>query len=355
MRDLLGPGFDADPHPAYREWRGQEAVQYFPRNDVVVVLSYDLAVSVLKDTERFSSSPFGSFSSRLLHAADPPDHTKMRRALTPFFSTARQLEQRVLVKRIADDAAASLSKRESFDVLSDFADRVPLAVASEWLGVEIQTARRLLTLPLDAATWKELAPSLRDDGLIREIESDGGLMPEELAQLTSFFLTASVLTSRDFIWLALYAFAINPAALELARSNPDTIEHVTDELLRLEPPVHAVLRAARANVDLENCSIRSGQVVWVSLAAANRDPSRFENPDEIIIGRAGPRHLSFGSGPHFCLGSHLGKIEAEASLRALLPLLSQSSFGAVPALTFGEDGGLPLMRRVSTWNVTVAS
>ena len=75
-----------------------------------------------------------------------------------------------------------------------------------------------------------------------------------------------------------------------------------------------------------------------------------------MLDRSGARHLTFGSGPHFCLGSQLGMIEAEASLRALLPLLSSSALAAgAPPLTFGDGGGLPLMRRVSEWEIAVHS
>lgn len=354
--DLLSPEFERDTHRAYRAWRAEWGAKVFPANGAVVVIDYTTAASVIKDAARFSSSVFEPLTSALLHAADPPRHTEIRKAVALFFSPSRQAEATASISRIASAAAEKGRKAGRLKFLAGFAAPVPLDVACDWFGIKRDVAASLLTQGTQAARWKKIQPGLVEGGLLFELNRTGVLPPHEMAQLTAFFMSAAVTTTRDFLWLALRTLALQPAAIERAKADPDSIGGLVDELLRLEPPAHALIRRTRCDVNLAGCEMTEGTLVWISLAAANRDPLAFERPDEIVTDRSGPRHLTFGSGPHFCLGSHIGKMIGEASLRSLLPLIGPTSFAnSIPQLRFDRRTELPIMWKPSEWEIPIAS
>lgn len=352
--DLFSRAFENDPHRFYRVWQTTAPVLHFPANEAWVVLGYDAAVSVLRNTDEFSSSVFAPLTTGLLHASDPPDHTALRRMVTPFFSPSRQTAATASVIRITNATVARFPKKDSFRVLSEFADRIPIAVACEWLGIDLQAAARLLNESVSSATWSFVEPAIAPEGLMADLIQAGGLSSSELAQLAAFFLTAAVTTSRDFIWLSLRGLASRPEAAKSAVKTPDQTGQIIEELLRLEPPVHALIRSTRVDTEIAGVSIPKDAMVWISLAAANRDPGRFERPDEILSGRTGPRHLAFGNGPHFCLGSHLGKIIGEVALNAVLPLVDIPKFcDTAPSSKFERDRGLPITWRLEEWEIPI--
>jgi cytochrome P450 len=353
-RNLLSREFERRPHEFYRAWRADGPVLRFEANNAWVVLDYDAAQSVLKDTTHFSSAVFEPLTSPLLHASDPPEHTHLRRNLAPFFTPARQAALGSTVDRVASELAARIAKKRKFAVLADFADLLPLAVACEWLGVESGFASRCLLVPVGTIGWDEFKAAVLPNGLIAELKHTGIFTESELSVLTAFFLSAAISTSRDFIWLALRALVMRPADLGNLRSNPGQIGSAMEELLRLEPPVHALLRIAGAEADIAGDSIAKGGVVWISIAAANRDASKFERPDEIVYDRNGPRHLAFGSGAHFCLGSHLARMFGNAAVKSLLPLLDCANREfPLPELRFQSEQSLPIVWRLSEWVLPV--
>jgi cytochrome P450 len=354
-RDLFSKEFERRPYEFYRAWRADGPVLHFKANDAWIVLNYDAAVSVLKDTTHFSSSVFEPLTSRLLHSSDPPEHTRLRRSLTPFFTRERQVALGSTVDRIASELAARIAKKRKFRVLADFADVLPFAIACELLGIDSGFASRYLVHPVKHVDWHEFKAAVSPSGLIAELMQTGVVTTDELSVLAAFFLSAATSTSRDFIWLVLRGLILRPANFQNLRDNPEEIEAAIDELLRLEAPVHALLRVARSGADVAGCSIAEGSLVWICIAAANRDPSKFERPDEIVCGRNGPRHLAFGSGAHFCLGSYLGKMIGHAAVRSLLPLLDPGNPKFfVPELRFERERSLPIVWHLPEWVLPVA-
>jgi cytochrome P450 len=195
------------------------------------------------------------------------------------------------------------------------------------------------------ATWEWLSAGMRSEGLLRELLDEQLLTPDEITQLTPLLIDAGVLTSRDFIGSAVYLLLRNFEVVNDVSRNPALVGTLVDEILRLEPPAFMLQRRALADVILEDVSIRAGELVRVSLAAANRDPSKFPDAHRLRLDRVGPRHLSFGAGPHFCLGTHLGRLEAESIVSALLPILPElCSERPLADATFT---GLPGMRLLS--------
>ena len=353
--DLLSPEFEADTNRAYATWRTEWDAKHFPAHDACVVIGYEAAVAVLKDTARFSSSVFEPLTSPLLHAADPPAHTELRRAVAPFFTPSRQAAAGASLSRIAHTAAERVRKKGRLRVLADFAEPIPLDFACEWFGIEKDVGTFLLTQGAHDARWKKVKKGLIKGGVFEQMNDAGVLPPEDFAQLAAFFMSAAVTTTRDFLWLALRTLGRYPAAIDHFTDEPASIDGVVDELLRLEPPAHALIRRTRCDVNLGGSDLTQGTIVWISLAAANRDPKVFDRPDEIIPGRTGPRHLTFGNGPHFCLGSHIGKMIGSAALRSFLPLIRPAYLdGKIPPLRFDRRTQLPIMWHPTEWEVPVA-
>ena len=354
--DLLSPEFERDTNQAYRSWRADWGAKVFPAHNALVVIDYATASSVIRDTDRFSSSAFEPLTSPLLHASDPPRHTEVRKTVAPFFTPIRQAAAAASISRIVSTAADKARKARKLKVLADFASAVPLDVACEWFGIERKVGAFLLTQSTSNARWKKVQSGLVEGGMFFELNRTGKLPPHEMAQLVAFFMSAAVTTTRDFLWLSLRTLALQPSAIERAKADPDSIGGVVDEVLRLEPPAHALIRRTRCDVNVAGCDVPEGMLVWISLAAANRDPLVFERADEILPDRTGPRHLTFGTGPHFCLGSHIGKMIGEASLRVLLPLLGPASFAkGVPALKFDRGTPLPIMWKPAEWEIPVSA
>ena len=349
---LQSRAFSADPYPFYKRWREQAPLHWLPRQKTWLVLGYEQVAWILKHPQEFSSSPFRE-NSPSLHGADPPAHGDFRRLLSPFFSRSAQLDARESVERIATDLVASLSSREKFDI-AELAGKLPLRVACDWLGLEEKEAARLQSLPVLTLEWKDILPGLRD-GLIRDLQRNGAFTDAQLAEMTGFFLLAGVSTARDFIAFAIHTLLRNPDVVEALAAGRVSVPAFADELLRFEPPVHSLARIATRDVSIAGVEIKTGSQVWISLASANRDPAIFQSPDEFIPGRAPSQHLSFGAGPHVCLGSHLGRLEGEVLLSALVPHLPRlRSSGKFPRMAFGGiSNGVPSMRRMSQWSLTL--
>ena len=350
-RDLLSREFEKDPSSVYRAWRTAGGLQYFERNNAWVVLDYDIANTVLRDASSFSSSPFRFFSA-LLHGADAPAHTALRRILQPFFTPARQTVGIKKVEEITRKIAARIANQESFALISEFVEPIAVEVGCDWLGLEPSAGYRLLQMPANEIEWSIVEPALTD-GFLVELARGGDVPVHDLGPLTGFFLAAAINTPRDFLGPAVHALAGNPELLRSLNSSATDWNALVDELVRLEPPVHAVLRSTTRDVELNGRSIAEGSTVWVSLAAANRDPARYDRPDEIIPGRSGPRSLAVGAGPHFCLGNHLGRMESAIALSRLGPLLDPATVGdGRPSLIF-DAAGLPVTRRAPEWRIPI--
>ena len=349
---LESRAFSADPFPFYRQWREKAPIHWLPRQKTWLVLGYEQVSWVLRHPQDFSSSPFRE-NSPSLHGADPPDHTAFRRLLAPFFTRTAQLEARERVEQIAAALVAQLSHRKQFDV-SQIAGAFPLRVACDWLGIDEKAAVELQTVPILTLEWERVAPMLCD-GVIMSLHASGEFTDSQLAELTGFFLLAGVSTARDLIAFAIHTLLTQPGLSSSIQSGEASVASFTDELLRFEPPVHTLSRVANRNVTIGQVDVAAGSSIWISLASANRDPQMFTDPDQFICGRAPSQHLSFGAGPHACLGSHLGRLEGEVMLAALLPHLGHlRSHGKFPRIAFGGiAGGIPSMRRMSRWSLTL--
>ncbi len=342
---VVTPDFANDPFAYYAEWRKGGNVVQLENENVWLVLGYDAAMAALKDSQVFSSSP-GRDVSPALHGADRPDHFRMRRLLQPSFAADRQNDRRSFVREIAQRKFQRLMQTRSFDLARDFTDPVALTVAAGWLGLDDTHAAALRERPVLGITVDEVESAMVSGGLMDELRSTGQFSRETLAELAGFFLLAGVKTARMFVLLALLELANHDFSLDGA------VTPLVDELLRLQPPAHTLVRKTTQSTTLDGVLIPAQAIVWISVAAANRDETRFADPDAIVLDRIGSRHLSFAAGPHVCLGSHLGQVEAEEMVAVLLPH-ARKLVGSSPrpVISFSGPDGAPSLREIVSWPV----
>ncbi len=345
-----------DPFPRYAELRDEASVVALASGRSAV-FGYDTAAFVLRDP-RFRSGTLGTLyasmlppgalrdeMSRRINFLDPPDHPRVRGLVAKAFTPRRVRDLRGWI-----DAAARRLVEElpivdgTVEVMAGLAHPLPSLVISELLGVS-PDRRDELTALSDAITpvfGTSVSAADRDQavaaaevmhGILGEemdrrrsepaddlltalvgVEEDGErLSHAELMSLVATLYSAGHRTTRDLFGNGLELLVARDA---LPLGSPDA--RLIDEITRLATPTHYVARFATEDVDVGGVPVAAGTPIMVFLAAANRDPAVYENPDAFDPDRAGPPALSFALGPHFCLGASLARVEVEAMFTALV-------------------------------------
>ncbi|MER7013818.1 cytochrome P450 [Saccharopolyspora sp. NPDC000359] len=284
----------------------------------------------------------GDRSGNLL-SLDPPDHTRLRRMLTPEFTVRRMRRLEPRIVEIVDQHLDAMERRGApVDLVAEFALPIPSLVICELLGVptadqaefQARTNRQLdTTLPQSEkvelaaqslAYMNELvARARRDPGedligmLIRD--HDDRLSNAELVGIANLLLVAGHETTSNMLGLGTLALLRHPDQLALVRDDPETVPKAVEELLRWLSVVNGGSpRMATRDVEFAGRTIRRGDLVVFNLPAANRDPELTDDPDRLDITRPASPHLGFGHGVHHCLGAPLARMEMRIAFPALL-------------------------------------
>ncbi len=352
-----------DPYPTYAFIRRHEPVHHAP-DGTWVVTRYDHSASILRDP-RFSSSPaklgddfdwskespVRQVGSNLMMFLDPPDHTRLRGLVSQAFTPRRVEELRARIHQLVEDLLDDVVERGDgqIDVLADLAYPLPTVVICELLGVPLDDRERfkgwasggsrLLDGYLEPAIMQEAMlagmelfrymTDLVDDrrlhpgpdllsALIAAEESGDRLTHAELLTTVTLLFIAGFETTMNLIGNGTLALLRHPGEMTRLRVDPALVRPGLEELMRYDGPVHITARIATTDVEIGGETIRPGEQVVVSLAAANRDPEQFPDPDRLDVSRSPNRHLGLGGGPHFCLGAALARIEGQAAIGALL-------------------------------------
>ncbi|MEU9374459.1 cytochrome P450 [Streptomyces sp. NPDC048255] len=349
--------FDADPYPLYAALRTAGPVHQlsFGGDRSWLVVGHDEARQALNHpalAKNWLGSELFALPAAAAHTnmleADPPHHTRLRRLVSREFTARRVEALRPRVQQVTDellDAMAARPDRRG-DLIRDFAVPLPMTVICELLGVpDLDSARfrywsgeivaPLGTAGPDSRVIGQLTAYLvelveakaADPGedllsaLIRTRDEDGDqLSPDELIGMAFLLLIAGHETTVNLIGNGVRALLEHPEQLAALRADPEgLIDGAVEEMLRYDGPVqHATYRFALADLELGGVTVPAGSSVLVALAAADRDPARFAEPDVFDIRRTGPGHLAFGHGIHFCLGAPLARMEGRIAVRALL-------------------------------------
>lgn len=355
---LRSSSFARDPYRYYRRWLSECAVQKFPGENYYLVVGYDAAVHVLTHPADFSSSPFATLSP-VLPGADAPLHTRVRRALSSHFTRERVLSRKDHVTALAHGAVEAMRARGRFDAATDFALPLTFAVWCDSLGLHQEHAAAIAPLRTSDATWQDVDFALNGEGILAEILARKELPLEDLAKLLPFLIGAGTLTMRDTVCCSLFTLLRKPEILAQLTADPTLVSGFVEELLRYEPGIHGVPRRSVSDTVVAGVEIPAGSTLWVSIGAANRDPARFANPDEFIIGRSDGKHIAFGAGPHYCIGSHLGRMEAEIVIAAVLKSLPRLRATGAPDFVFtdmrDDKPTYPFMRGMRSWQLAFTS
>jgi cytochrome P450 len=343
-----------DPVPELTRLRETEPVSQLGDllgRGIWLVTGYDEARAVLAAGTDFSND-LGQFVPQEgrddkdqvggLGMTDPPNHTTLRRYLTPEFTKKRLARLEPLIEGIvAERLDAMEAAGPQADLVRDFAFPVPFEVICELLGLPVDDRARFHSLGVarfDLSTGSsgsfDAAGHSRDflissvtkqreapgPGLIGALLTDHG---DELDDVTLGGLADGVFlggyeTSASMLSLGAYLLAGNPEAMALIREDDETVDRVIEELLRYLTVVQlAFVRFARRDLELGGKQIHAGDAVGVSLLTANRDPALGPDLETFDPHREPTRHLAFGHGLHRCVGSELARMELRIALRAL--------------------------------------
>jgi pimeloyl-[acyl-carrier protein] synthase len=363
---LLDPEVLADPYPLYRQLREQDPVHWDPYLHAWVVTRYEDVATVFR---RFSADrtpspeyfealgvpevgPIARMMVQQMLFMDAPAHTRLRRLAGPAFQPAQVATLRPHIQDIADRLVDDILARGPgrMDLMADFAEPLPAMVTTELLGVPVehhvelkewsvtfagmlgnfQHNPDLLPGVLEAVEnlsgyfRAAIAEQRRDPrpGLLGELlraEVDGDrLTDEEIAANCVVTMVGGLETTTNLIGNGMMTLLRNPQQLERLRAEPGILPAAVEELLRYESPSQQTARIARDDVELGGKQIKKGQAVIAVMAAGNRDPERFPDPDRLDFDRPDNRHLAFGWAAHFCFGAPLARLEAEIAFSTLL-------------------------------------
>lgn len=403
LDDLFAPEVVADPYTYFGRLRDSEPVHWNERFQLWVITGYEEIVWLLRHHELFSSAVIETagvptyppidpddeplfeevrrFRADQLVEKDRPEHLDMRAVVHSYFTPTAMEAWRSFVRRAVHELLDELEPRGRMDVLTDLAAALPVRVIARMMGVPYEHRDRLRELadsilfmnrgepyrlrPLTegmrgiveyAAPLVEERIEHPGDDLISILaggERGGVFTRHQVLVNTGLLLFAGHETTMNLICNGLLAFMRHPEQWERLRADPeDRTRLATEECLRYDPPVKSTQRVAAAEVELGGSTIREGDRIRWFIAAANRDPSKFEDPDRFDIGRQPNPHLSFGSGIHYCLGVALARMEGQEVFRALaerfprfeldaeaLEYRPSIQFRSLKALPVSWDGG----------------
>ena len=366
LLQMLDPANRANPYPLFAQIRGLGPLP-MPESNMTVFSSFADCDEVLRHPDSCSDSLKSSVVQRYLASGatpprgntpgflflDPPDHTRLRKLAQQAFAprVVRALEPEI--SAMVDSLLDAMAEAGSVDLVSDLAYPLPVAVICRLLGVPVEDESRFSSAAalvaqaldpimsitgapdpevdarLEAGEWlREYLGALverrrahpRDDlisALIAAEEDGDQLTADEIVATCNLLLIAGHETTVNLIANAAQEMLRSPEHWAALADDPALAGAIVEETLRFDPPVQLVMRIAGADLRIGGRDIPAGDTMLLLLAAAQRDPAVYEAPDEFRPGRDAARHLSFGLGPHFCLGAPLARLEARVALSTL--------------------------------------
>ncbi|MGZ9222355.1 MAG: cytochrome P450 [Anaerolineales bacterium] len=368
LSNLHHPEVRADPYSFYAELRSQDPVHWDEAMGFWVLTRYADIASVYADA-RFSraqglrrgferlpeaeqkiAEPVYHTFSKTMFYADPPYHTRLRGLVNNAFTPHAVEQMRPHVQRMVDSLLDAVQTQGEMDAIHDLAHPLPILVISQMLGLPaeergsfkqwsddlfailgsvphapeaMERASRSLVELTDYLT--ALSHSRRQQpqndlisALVGVVEEGERLTQEELIANVTILLSAGHETTSHLIGNGLLALLRNPDQMQKLCDHPELVPSAVEEMMRYDNPVQIAYRSAAEDVEIGGKHIRKGQLVNSVLAAGNRDPERFSEPDRFDITRDEGRHLGFGLGIHFCIGAPLVRLEAQIAFSTIL-------------------------------------
>lgn len=370
---VLDPLFREDPYPILAELRERDPIHHDTQLGRFLFTRHDDVERILRNPDYWSDprkGVEGGFAREFLGRGDDepsmllmddPGHRRLRNLVRHPF-TPRAVERwRGRAREVANRVIAELDDGE-FDLVDSVANPIPTVVIAELLGIDpenhaqfkrwsdasIKVAFSPVNDPADVAAADQAFASLTEfflneierrrshpgedlmSSMIGAEESGERLTDDEIVSQCTLLLLAGNLTTTDLIGNAVMALLKHPIELAKLRARPELMQNAVEEVLRYDTPVTNSGRIAHEDIEIDGVKIGQGESLAVSLAAANRDPAIYPEPNRFDIERKDTHHQAFGGGRHVCLGAHLARLEAAETLSALLDRF--------PRLSLGEGG-----------------
>lgn len=352
-KDPYSTEYLIDPYPFHEELREAGPVVWLEAHDVWATGRHEHVRDILTDWPTFmSGAGVGLIDLRvdawrppsLLLEADPPAHTVVRSIIERVLSPRAVKVLRDRFGARAETLVDRLVGAGSFDAMDELARVFPVEAFADEVGVPKEGRENLLPYgdmvfngqgprndyfhaamqnAAEVQAW--ITASCRRENLapggfgaqIYEAADAGEISEEQAGLLVRSFLSAGLDTTVSALGNAMHLFAANPDQWEVLRADPSLARPAFEETIRLETPVQVFSRTATRDAEIGGTEIAKDERVMIFFGAANRDPHRWENPDEFDIRRKASGHLAFGLGIHGCVGKPVARIEGEAVLGAL--------------------------------------
>lgn len=395
LLDVLDEAFWQDPHTPLRDARDRSPIARTPWGSPVL-LHYDDCAAALADPRLvndydalltrndISDGPLWDWWQLAMLNNNPPEHTRLRSLVNRAFTPRAVARASDIVRRTAADLLAPALERGRVELVRELCEPLPIAVMCELIGVprgdrdgfdrwiadlglmfsERVTPEMRATAEAAMVDLSEYVDRLVDErqasadtddllGALVAAESAGDrLSRAELVAMVVNLLFGALDTTRGSLSMSVAVLAADPARARVLRDDPSLLGPAVDELLRVEPPVGEIIRMASCDLELHGLPIVAGTPVGISVLAANRDPTRFDDPDSVDLRRftraATLPILSFGRGIHHCIGSALARVELREAISVLLEScerfeLAESRPRYVPFLRVRCLSALPLV------------
>jgi cytochrome P450 len=350
--DLLSGELRRNPYPYYRYLRDELPIAFIARHGWYAVTRHEDVERVLRSHAEFSSSIMRS-ADRALLGQDPPSHTRVRRILSRLFEVTRRPAFEEWIERTARSLISRFVKAGGGDFVRDVAVDLPLLVTAhllgtgedrlnefkEWSEAVVLGASRMIP-PGQEAKIKERAErfdryfadlirrrreqppdQLRGSedivSALLQAPEACELEEQDVRSLAKLLLIAGNETATNLMSNAMLAMFMTAELEERLRQEPQSCRAWVEETLRFDAPVQIILRRTQRDMELHGALIPEGHVVAAFLGSANRDERHHPDPDAFRLHRPQP-HLAFGTGPHFCLGASLARLEATIVLSILI-------------------------------------
>ncbi|HXW35874.1 MAG TPA: cytochrome P450 [Acidimicrobiales bacterium] len=368
---LLDPDVIENPYPFYRRLVDEAPVWCVPGTDIVVISSFDAVAEAVNRVDDFSSNihslvycndagdpellPFeAGDGGNALATADPPVHTVHRSTVFPELVARRMAELRSDIELLVQDRIAQALTRSPIEIMDEIANAIPIRVVSKLIGFRAEDPERLLDAAFDSTAMLAATQPLSEIltrmertaeiffwigdqlqqamdgggegilGVIATAVNSGDMELGEGLVIMHTLLSAGGESTTSLLGNAIHLLATKPDLQARLRGETELITPFIEEVLRLESPFRYHLRHAAQTSELLGVEIRAGSTVLLLWAAANRDPSKFDRPNEVVLDRSAPRlHLGFGRGIHHCVGAPLARLEAQIVLTRFLEQTAQ--------------------------------
>lgn len=372
-QDPREAGFVQDPYPFYDRMREMGPLVFWEDYNLPCAASYEVVDGLLRD-RRFGREapecvkktppahlkPFYDIEAHSMLELDPPRHTKLRRQVLRAF-TARQIAGlEPGIATLCNDLIDRFPVGEPFDLLSAYAETLPVTVIARMMGVPDEMSPQLLQWSHDMVAMyqarrdrevenRAVVASLEFKAFVLELiaekriapaddltsalvnAGDGALSDDEIVTTCILLLNAGHEATVHAIGNSVAAILSSGGAVSEWISSDDALERLVCETMRFDAPLHMFTRYALEDVDICGHEFRTGDEVALLLGAANRDATRFSDPHRFDPTRPVAPHASFGAGIHFCVGAPLARLELRVALHAIFTRCPKLQLSEKPA------------------------